>query len=98
METKEYIKNLWQFVTDMMEDASMDISEAFTKTVPGFEYSEEKMTEEAIAALSEEEARSLLFDIGYMAVNTIFGGDFETWVCTLEGMGFDEETIDFLIY
>lgn len=39
MKTKEYIKNLWQFVTDMMEDASMDISETFTETVPGFEYS-----------------------------------------------------------
>ena len=98
MKTNEYVKNLWQFVTDMLEDEGMDIVETFAEAVPSFEYSEEKMTNEAIDMLSEDEARSLLFDIGYMAVNTLFGGDFETWLCTLEGMGFDEETIDFLMY
>lgn len=98
MKTNEYVKNLWQFVTDMLEDEGMDIVETFAEAVPSFEYSEEKMTNEAIDMLSEDEARSLLFDIGYMAVNTLFGGDFETWICTLEGMGFDEETIDFLNY
>ena len=82
----------------MLEDEGMDIVETFAEAVPSFEYSEEKMTNEAIDMLSEDEARSLLFDIGYMAVNTLFGGDFETWLCTLEGMGFDEETIDFLMY
>ena len=98
MKTNEYVKNLWQFVTDMLEGEGMDIVETFAEAVPSFEYSEEKMTNEAIDMLSEDEARSLLFDIGYMAVNTLFGGDFETWLCTLEGMGFDEETIDFLMY
>ena len=82
----------------MLEDEGMDIVETFAEAVPSFESSEEKMTNEAIDMLSEDEARSLLFDIGYMAVNTLFGGDFETWLCTLEGMGFDEETIDFLMY
>lgn len=98
MNIHQYVKNLWQFATDMMEDEGMDIADAFADAVPSFEYSPAKMTNEAIDALSEEEARSMLFDIGYMAVNTLFGGDFETWICTLEGMGFDEETIDFLNY
>ena len=41
MKTTEYVKNLWQFVTDMLEGEGMDIVETFAEAVPSFEYSEE---------------------------------------------------------
>ena len=98
MDVKKNVKALWQLVSDFAEDEEIDLSEAFAATVEGFEYDKAKMSEEAIDALSDDEARGLLFDISYMAVNELFGGDFETWSYTLEGLGFDDETIDFLNY
>ena len=98
MGIKENVKALWQYVKDYAEDEEIDLREAFAATVQGFEYDESMMRDEAIDALSDDEARTLLFDINYMAINELFSGDFETWNYTLEGLGFDEETIDFLNY
>lgn len=98
MNVKENIKTLWAYVRDMAEDEEIDLNEAFAETIEGFEFDEAAMSDEAIDVLSDAEARTLLFDIGYMAVNELFGGDFETWNYTLESLGFDEETIEFLNY
>ena len=52
-----------------------------------------------IYALSDDKAKSLLFDMNYMAVNELFGGDFDTWnEVLIYGLGFDDETIEFLNY
>ena len=98
MDVKKNVKALWQYVADFAEDEEIDLSEAFAATIGGFEYDKAKMSDEAIDALSDDEARRLLFDISYMAVNELFGGDFETWGYTLESLGFDDETIDSLNY
>jgi hypothetical protein len=76
-----------------------EIESGFAATIEGFEYEPAEIQDEMIDALTEESARALLFDIGYMAVNELFGGDFGTWNEVLEcSLGFDEETIDFLNY
>ena len=49
------------------------------------------------ANLSDKEAQSLLFDLGYVAVEGLFGGDFDTWYEVLHyTLQFDNETIAFL--
>lgn len=64
-----------------------------------FELETEMLEPAALEDLSEEAARSLLFDLSYMAVNGLFGGDFYTWNEILHySLGFDEETQDFLNY
>lgn len=98
MNIKENIKTLWNYIKDMADNEEIDIKEAFEATINGFDFDESKMSDETINQLSDDEARSLLFEIGYMAVNELFGGDFETWNYTLENLGFDEETIEFLNY
>ena len=98
MDAKKNLKTLWAYVRDMAEDEEIDINEAFAETIEGFEFDEARMSDDAIDAMSDDEARTLLFDIGYMAVNVLFGGDFEAWNYTLESLGFDEETIEFLNY
>ena len=96
MNIKDNIKTLWAYVTDMVNDEEIDLKEAFEATIDGFDFEESMMSDEAINQLSDDEARTLLFDIGYMAVNELFGGDFETWNYTLESLGFDAETIELL--
>ena len=95
---KENVKALWQYVKDCAEDEEINLRATFAVAVPGFEYDEAMMSDEAIDALSDDEARALLFDINYMAINELFDGDFETWNYTLESLGFDDETIGFLNY
>jgi len=48
--------------------------------------------------MTDDQASQLLFDLAYMAVNGLFGGDFHTWNDVLESLGFDEETLDYLNY
>ena len=98
MSVKDDLKVLWQYIKDYAEDEDIDLNEAFSATIDGFEFDESMMRGDTIGSLSEDEARSLLFDINYMAVNELFGGDFETWNYTLESLGFDDETIGFLNY
>ncbi len=63
----------------------------------GFEYDPATLDDKMIDSLSDDAARALFFDIGFMAVNELFGGDFGTWYEVLEyGLGFDAETIDLL--
>ncbi len=97
MNTKRNIKALWKYLNDAFEPE--DIETAFKETVEGFGFEPAKINAEMIDALSENEARTLFFDIGYMAVNGLFGGDFHTWNEVLfYSLEFDEETIDFLNY
>ena len=98
MNIKDNIKTLWACVTDMANDEEINLKEAFEAIIDGFDFEESMMSDETINQLSDDEARTLLFDIGYMAVNELFGGDFETWNYTLESLGFDAETIEFLNY
>lgn len=97
MSVKNGLKNMLQYIKDFAEDEDINLQETFA-IMESFEYDEEKLSNEAIDAMSEEEAKSLLFDVNYVAINELFGGDFETWNYTLEAFGFDEETIDFLNY
>jgi len=97
MSTKNDVKDLWKYLTDIFERE--EIEAAFDASMEGFEYEPEKINAEMIDALSDEEAQSLLFDINYMAVNELFGGDFGTWNEVLVySLGFDDETLDFLNY
>lgn len=95
MNTKNNIKVLWEYLRAAFEIE--EIEAAFNETIEGFEFNVEKMKPSAIEELSDEEARGLFFDIGYMAVNGLFGGDGGTWNEVLcYSLNFDEETIDFL--
>lgn len=93
MDAKKHIKALWEYLNDAFEKEEID------SAVEEFEFEAEKLNPETLNELSEENARGLLFDLAYMAVNGLFGGDFHTWNEVLcYSLGFDEETIDFLNY
>ncbi len=96
MNAKKAAKALWEYISDAFEPE--EIKEGFD-IIKGFDYEPAKIDADMIDALSDEKAQSLLFDINYMAVNELFGGDFGTWnevlVYSLE---FDDETMDFLNY
>jgi hypothetical protein len=97
MDIKNNTKALWEYLCDAFE--LEEIEAAFEATIEGFEYQPAKINAEMIDALSDQKAQSLLFDINYMAVNELFGGDFGTWNEVLTySLGFDEETINFLNY
>ena len=95
MDAKKSAKELWEYLRDMFE--LEDIEAAFEAAMDGFEYEPAKINDAMIDALTDEKAQTLLFDIGYMAVNELFGGDFGTWYEVLEySLGFDKETIAYL--
>ena len=97
MNVKNNTKALWNYLKDAFE--MEEIEAGFESAMEGFEYDPADIQDEMIDALSEESARTLLCDIGYMAVNELFGGDFGTWNEVLTyNLEFDEETIDFLNY
>ena len=97
MSTKDNVKSLWKYLCDAFE--LEEIESAFDETIEGFEYQPAKINDDMIDALSDEETKALLFDINYMAVNELFGGDFGTWNEVLVySLGFDDETLDFLNY
>lgn len=95
MNARNDIKALWEFLTDEFDLET--IEDAFKATIKGFEFDAGKMKPSAIDELSDEEAKSLLFSISYMALNELFGGDWGTWDDILRySLGFDDETLDFL--
>ena len=95
MDVKTNLKKLWNYLTDAFEQE--EIVAGFGNAMEGFEYDPATIDDKMIDALSDDEARALFFDVGYMAVNELFGGDFGTWYDVLEGsLGFDAETIEFL--
>ena len=97
MSTKKHVKALWDYLCAEFE--ADEITAAFEATVEGFEYDVADINAAMIDALSEDEAGSLLFDMSYMAVNEFYGGDLRTWYeFLIEGLGFDEETIEDLEY
>ena len=95
MTIKEATKNLWQYLCDAFEIE--DIEDGFN-TIEGFEYEPREITAEMIDNLSDEDVTSLLFDIGYMAVNELFGGDWGTWNDVLESLDMPEEALAIIYF
>ena len=95
MPIKEATKNLWQYLCDAFEIE--DIENGF-KTIEGFEYEPREITAEMIENLSDDAMTSLLFDIGYMAVNELFGGDWGTWNDVLESLDMPEEALTIIYF
>ena len=97
MNVKTSIITLWSYLTEAFDIDN--IAAAFEETIDGFEFSVDKFSAEAIAELSEDNAKALLFDMGYMAVNGLFGGDWDTWLDVLQfGLKFDSEIIALLSF
>lgn len=93
MDVKHNIKKLWNYLNDAFD------SEEIENAIQEFEFKSEKLNSRILENLSEDDAKSLLFDLSYMAVNGLFGGNFYTWNEILfYSLEFDEETIDFLNY
>ena len=91
MKTKNNLKKLWKYISNTFEEDELECA------MNEFEMSKDAFTD--LEELTEDDARSLLFDLAYMAVNGLFGGDFHTWNEVLcYSLQFDEETIDFLNY
>ena len=95
MTIKEATKNRWQYLCDAFEIE--DIENGF-KTIEGFEYEPREITAEMIENLSDDAITSLLFDIGYMAVNELFGGDWGTWNDVLESLDMPEEALTIIYF
>ncbi len=93
MKLKSNLNSLWEYLTDTFEfDEIMSAAEEF-------ELDTTQMNSDVLSKLSDEEIRGLMFDLAYMAVNGLFGGDFHTWNEVLRySLGFDEETIELLNY
>lgn len=94
MDVKKNCKTLWNYLIDAFE--TEEISEGFSNAIVGFEHNPSEINDDFIDSLSEDQVRTLFFDIGYMAVNELFGGDFGTWYDVLESLEFDAETIELL--
>jgi hypothetical protein len=95
MNIVENIQKLWNYLVD--EFGIEELEAGFSETIEGFEFSIEKMEPKEIENLSTDEAKDLLFDIGYMALNYLFGGDWGTWYDVLKySLEFDEDTIKLL--
>lgn len=93
MNYKNNLKSLWQYLTEAFE------SDEIMSAAEEFEFDTTQMNPDNLNKLSDDEIRGLLFDVAYMAVNGLFGGDFHTWNEVLRySLGFDEETIDLLNY
>ena len=93
MNYKNNLKSLWQYLTEAFE------SDEIMSAAEEFEFDTTQMHLDNLNKLSDDEIRGLLFDVAYMAVNGLFGGDFHTWNEVLRySLGFDEETIDLLNY
>lgn len=91
MKIKDNLKKLWKYVSNAFEEEELEC------VMNEFEMSRNAFAD--LDELTEDDARSLLFDLAYMAVNGLFGGDFHTWNEVLcYSLQFDEETIDFLNY
>ena len=95
MDVKNNILKMWSYLSDAFE--MEEIEAAFENAIEGYEFNKENMAPEAINALPDEEAKALFFDMGYAALNELFGGDWGTWGEVLQySLEFDEDTIDFL--
>lgn len=93
MDAKNNIKALWEYLNEAFE------SEEIEATAQEFDFDTARLTPDRLSALPEGESSGVLFDLAYMAVNGLFGGDFHTWNEVLcYSLGFDEETLDFLNY
>ncbi len=93
MDTKNYIEKLWEYLNEAFEPEEIE------NALIEFELDGTQFNPNTVEEMSDEDARTLLFDLAYMAVNGLFGGDFHTWNEVLcYSLEFDEETIDFLNY
>ena len=97
MDAKKCAKMLWRYLVDAFEPEEVD--DAFNDCDGILEYAPNDIDDKLIDSMSDDEARSFLFDINYIAVNGLFGGDFGTWYDVLiYSLEFDEDTLDFLNY
>lgn len=97
MDSKKNIKILWNYLSGLYEPD--ELNAGFESSFEEFWYSAEEINDELIDSLPSKEADILLFDISYMALNELFGGDFDTWNEVLSStLHFDDETINFLNY
>ena len=96
MDAKKCTKALWAYLTDCFEREQ--ILAGFQDCFENLEYKPEEISNEMIDSLSDEDASSLFFDMGYMALNELIGGDWGTWYEILEGMGFSADEIEFLSF
>lgn len=94
MDIRNNCKKLWNYINDAFEPE--EIIAGFENAIEGFEYDPETINDEMIDSLNDEQVKTLFFDIGYMAVNELFGGDFGTWYDVLESLDLDEEAMSFL--
>lgn len=80
----DYLKRTFseEELTQAFEDNSFDLSQ---------------LEEEYIESLPEDEARTLLADIVYIAMNELLGSDFDTTYDVLDSLGIDMETIRFIL-
>ena len=93
MDAKNNIKALWEYLNEVFE------SEEIEAAAQEFDFDTTRLDPDSLAALPEGESSGVLFDLAYMAVNGLFGGDFDAWNEVLYySLEFDEETIDFLNY
>ena len=95
MDVKNNILKMWSYLSDAFE--MEEIEAAFENAIEGYDFNKENMTPEIINALPDEEAKALFFDMGYAALNELFGGDWDTWGEVLQySLEFDENTMRFL--
>ena len=93
MDAKNNIKALWEYLNEAFE------SEENEAAAQEFDFDTTRLDPDSLAALPEGESSDVLFDLAYMAVNGLFGGDFDAWNEVLYySLEFDEETRDFLNY
>ena len=95
MNVKKDLKKLWNYIIEEFEED--EVLSEFEDALKRFRRNDSTIDDKMIDALSEDDARALFVGVGYIAVNVLFGGDFETWYYVLEdNLEFDSETIQFL--
>lgn len=57
----------------------------------------QQLDERNLKRLSKEETRNLFTDVVYIAMNELFGGDFETMYDILYSLNIGEETIQYAL-
>lgn len=93
MKAKKNLEALWEFLNNEFD------ADEIENAAEECELDTAQFDSAVLDTLSEDSARALLFDLAYMAINGLFGGDFGTWNEVLYyNLQFDEETIDFLNY
>ena len=93
MNAKKNINQLWSYLNTAFEP------ERIQEAIEEFDFDVKQLEPTALLSVSDDIARVILFDLAYMAINGLFGGDFDTWnEVLLYSLQFDKETINYLNY